>query len=143
MVNWDYLALKVNSQTRAEEWRRTYGQPRGFDARYIHDEMYGVALDNAGNYLLLGGSGDEYDNYSDAGAGPWSGYTSDTWGSYLVVVSPNGEKIFDNFYGITGGNNAGEWITYDKETGDVMIYTDSDATDNDGHGFGFLKLTPA
>ena len=29
-------------------------------SRYIHDEMYGVALDNNGNYLLLGGSGDEY-----------------------------------------------------------------------------------
>ena len=33
VVNWDYLALKVNSQTQAEEWRRTYGQPRGFDAK--------------------------------------------------------------------------------------------------------------
>ena len=33
VVNWDYLALKVNSQTQAEEWGRTYGQPRGFDAK--------------------------------------------------------------------------------------------------------------
>ena len=33
VVNWDYLALKVNSQSRAEEWRKTFGQPRGFDAR--------------------------------------------------------------------------------------------------------------
>ena len=34
VVNWDYLALKVNSQqTRQEIWRKTYGQPRGFDAR--------------------------------------------------------------------------------------------------------------
>ena len=33
VVNWDYLALKVNSQTKAEEWRKTFGQPRGFDAR--------------------------------------------------------------------------------------------------------------
>ena len=33
VVNWDYLALKVDSQTRAELWRKTYGQPRGFDAR--------------------------------------------------------------------------------------------------------------
>ena len=43
VVNWDYLALKVDSQTRQEVWRRTYGQPRGFDAQWIHDEMYGVA----------------------------------------------------------------------------------------------------
>ena len=70
VVNWDYVALKVNSQTRAEMWRRTYGQPRGFDARYIHDEMYGVALDKEGNYLLLGGSGDEY-TYSANGSGEW------------------------------------------------------------------------
>ena len=33
VVNWDYLALKVNSQTKAVEWRKTFGQPRGFDAR--------------------------------------------------------------------------------------------------------------
>ena len=33
VVNWDYLALKVNSQTKAEEWRKTFGQPRGFNAR--------------------------------------------------------------------------------------------------------------
>ncbi len=70
VVNWDYVALKVNSQTRAEMWRKTYGQPRGFDARYIHDEMYGVALDKEGNYLLLGGSGDEYP-YSADGSGEW------------------------------------------------------------------------
>ena len=35
VVNWDYLALKVNSQTRDVEWRKTFGQPRGFDARYV------------------------------------------------------------------------------------------------------------
>ena len=28
--------------------------------RYIHDEMWGVSMDPEGNYLLLGGSGDEY-----------------------------------------------------------------------------------
>ena len=32
VVNWDYLALKVNSQTREVEWRNTYGQPRGIRA---------------------------------------------------------------------------------------------------------------
>ena len=33
VVNWDYLALKVNSNTRDVEWRKTFGQPRGFDPR--------------------------------------------------------------------------------------------------------------
>jgi len=96
VVNWDYLALKVNSQTKAVEWRKAYGQPRNFDARYIHDEMYGVALDKNGNYLLLGGSGDEYP-YSANGSGQWQGWQSDIWGSYLVVVSPSGDKLYENF----------------------------------------------
>ena len=111
---------------------------RSFDARYIHDEMYGVALDNAGNYLLLGGSGDEYP-YSAMGTGQWAGWASDTWGSYLVVVSPSGEKLYENFYGKKGGNNAGEWLSYDQTNGDIMVYTDSDTEG----GFGFLKLTPS
>ena len=72
VVNWDYLALKVDSQTRQQLWRRTYGQPRGFDPNFIHDEMYGVALDNSGNYLLLGGSGDEY-SYLANRSEQWSG----------------------------------------------------------------------
>ena len=37
---------------------------------YIPDEMYGVALDSFGNYLLLGGSGNEYP-YSASGSGQW------------------------------------------------------------------------
>ena len=44
--------------------------------------MYGVDLDPAGNYLLLGGSGDEY-SYSATNANGWS---SDVWVSYLVVL---------------------------------------------------------
>merc|ERR1719499_1263180 len=90
VVNWDYLALKVNSQTRDVEWRKTYGQPRGFDPRYIHDEMYGVALDPAGNYLLLGGSGDEYP-YSATNS--TTGWQSDVWVSYLVTVDTNGNTL--------------------------------------------------
>ena len=53
-----------------------------FNFRYIHDEMYGVALDPSGNYLLLGGSGDEY-SYSETNPDGWS---SDIWVSYLVVL---------------------------------------------------------
>ena len=63
--------------------------------------MYGVDLDpTTGNYLLLGGSGDEYE-YS---ATKPNGWTSDEWVSYLVVVNPkvnitldSPEKICANF----------------------------------------------
>ena len=33
VVNWDYLALKINSQSQSVEWRKTFGQPRGFKAQ--------------------------------------------------------------------------------------------------------------
>jgi len=131
VVNWDYLAIKVNSQTKQVEWRKTFGQPRGFDARWIHDEMYCVGLDAAGNYLLLGGSGDEY-SYSATN----SNGQSDIWVSYLVVVSPAGEMLYQGTFGDPAGNNAGEWLSVDS-SGDVMIYTDSDTQ----NGFGFLKLS--
>ena len=34
VVNWDYLALKVDPNGN-QVWRKTFGQPRGFDARYV------------------------------------------------------------------------------------------------------------
>ena len=43
--------------------------------------MYSVQLDPSGNYLLLGGSGDEY-SYSAS----CNGWSSDIWVSYLVVL---------------------------------------------------------
>merc|ERR1712032_325239 len=45
VTNWDYLAIKVDGATKQQLWRKTFGQPRGFDARYIHDEMWGVSMD--------------------------------------------------------------------------------------------------
>jgi len=133
VINWDYLAIKVDGNTKQELWRRTYGQPRGFDPKWIHDEMYGVAMDSDGNYLLLGGSGDEYP-YSAENSEGWS---SDIWVSYLVVVSPSGETLFSGVFGSKLGNEAGEYLTYTKE-GNIMIYTDSDTVP----GMGFLLLTP-
>merc|ERR1711963_724656 len=131
VTNWDYLAIKVDGATKQRLWRRTFGQPRGFDARYIHDEMWGVAMDAEGNYLLLGGSGDEYPHSAESG-----GWASDIWVSYLVVVGKDGDKLFEGIYGDQAGNEAGEYLTV-TSTGDIMIYTDSDTTP----GFGFLKIT--
>merc|ERR1712130_353604 len=80
VTNWDYLAIKVDGATKQQLWRRTFGQPRGFDARWIHDEMWGVAMDPEGNYLLLGGSGDEYPYSADSGGWPaTSGSPTSLW----------------------------------------------------------------
>jgi hypothetical protein len=42
VANWDFYMVKANS-SGGEEWHQTFGQPRGYDANYIHDEAYGVA----------------------------------------------------------------------------------------------------
>ena len=69
-VNWDFYLLKVGPDKR-EQWHRTFGQPRGYDAKYIHDEAYGVQQTPDGGFIIAGGSGDEYP-YSATGhvAGP-------------------------------------------------------------------------
>lgn len=131
VTNWDFLGLKIDGNTRQQLWRNTYGQPRGFDARYIHDELWGVALDPQENFLMLGGSGDEY-SYSAT----LNGWSSDVWVSYLIVVKPDGTKDFEGIFGDKRGNEAGEYLAV-TSTGDIMIFTDSDTTP----GFGFLKIT--
>ena len=76
-------------------------------------------------------------NVSNLSSGPWAGWSSDTWGTFLVVADPaTGDTVYQNFYGDKGGNNAGEWHTYDRESGDIMVYLDSDTVG----GFGYLKL---
>merc|ERR1712194_761785 len=87
-----------------------------------------------GNYLLLGGSGDEY-TYSATNS---AGDSSDVWVSYLVVVDPQGNTLYTNVYGDKAGNNAGEYLAVDPNNGDVMVFVDSDTL---GGAMGFLKLT--
>ena len=95
--------------------------------------MYGVDLDLAGNYLLLGGSGDEY-NYTATNADGWK---SDIWVSYLVVVDPQGNTLFQGVFGDKAGNSAGEYLSVDQQTGEVMIYVDADTIG----GYGFMKVS--
>ena len=104
-----------------------------FRLRWVHDEMYGVDLDLAGNYLLLGGSGDEY-NYTATNADGWQ---SDIWVSYLVVVDPQGNTLFQGVFGDKAGNSAGEYLSVDQQTGEVMIYVDADTIG----GYGFMKVS--
>jgi len=53
--NWDYLLMKVDSAGN-EEWHQIFGQPRGYNAKYIHDEAYGVRQTPDGGYIICGGS---------------------------------------------------------------------------------------
>lgn len=137
-VNWDYYLLKVGSD-RNEQWHRTFGQPRGYDANYIHDEAYGVQQTPDGGYIIAGGSGDEY-LYSESGhpAGP-----SDEWKAYLVKTDADGNVQWQGVYPPESeGNNAAEHINLTSDGG-YIVCTDSDsASGPPPNNFGLMKISP-
>merc|ERR1711872_857986 len=122
------------------EWSKTYSMAGG------NSQVFDLLVDRDGNYLLGGhttvGTGvvnwDYLDIKVDSTTSTTTGWMSDIWVSYLVVLDTNGNKLFEGVYGDKRGNNAGEWLSVDQATGEVMIFTDSDTHG----GFGFLKLTP-
>ena len=138
--NWDYLLMKVDGDGK-EEWHKTFGQPRGYDARYIHDEAYGVRQTPDGGYILAGGSGDEYDSYHGSGhpAGP-----SDEWKVYLVRTDGEGNLLWEGIYPAAAdvGNNAAEYIGLTRDGG-YIVFVDTDSqTPPEPNNFGFLKIAP-
>ena len=137
VANWDYLLLKVGSD-RQEQWHKTFGQPRGYDAKWIHDESYGVKETPDGGFIVVGGTGDEY-RYSASGHA-WG--PSDLWLAYAVRTDGDGNLLWDAVYGDLGGNNAGEYINLTSDGG-YVIFTDSDtASSNGSNDFGIMKIAP-
>jgi hypothetical protein len=136
--NWDYLLMKVDS-TGNEEWHKIFGQPRGYNASYIHDEAYGVRQTPEGGFIIVGGSGDEY-SYSASGhpAGP-----SDEWKVYLVKTDNAGNAVWEGVYPPTSvGNNGGEYIGLTSDGG-YIVFVDTDSqTPPNPNNFGFLKTAP-
>lgn len=138
-TNWDCLMLKVDANGTLE-WAQRFGQPRGYDAEYIHDECYGVRVDVDGNYVMAGGTGDEYE-YSASGhaTGP-----SDEWKGLLIKVSSDGEPMWMEVYGDgpDEGNNATEFLSLTRDGG-YLLFNDTDsAGPAEPNNFGFMKLAP-
>lgn len=138
VVNWDYLLMKIDSEG-IEEWHRTFGQPRGYDAQYIHDEAYGVRQTPDGGYIICGGSGDEY-SYSESGHPSGS---SDEWKVFLVKTDSYGNTLWKGVYPNTSvGNNAGEYLGLSNDGG-YIVFVDSDShSPPEPNNFGFLKIEP-
>lgn len=138
VTNWDYLLMKIDADGN-KEWHKTFGQPRGYDARYIHDEAYGVRQTSDGGYIIAGGSGDEY-SYSASGhpAGP-----SDEWKAYLVKTDASGNVQWEGVYPPTSvANNAAEYIGLTSDGG-YIVFVDTDSqSPPDPNNYGFLKLAP-
>jgi hypothetical protein len=137
--NWDYLLMKVDS-AGIDEWHKIFGQPRGYDAQFIHDEAYGVRQTPDGGYVMCGGSGDEYEEYSVSGhpAG-----RSDIWKVYLVKTDHKGEKIWEGLYPVNRTkNNGGEYLGLTRDGGFIVLVDTDSQTPPEPNNFGFLKLAP-
>ena len=64
--------------------------------------------------------------------------------TYIYKISTyhlffQGNTLFEGVFGDKEANNAGEYLSVDTSSGDLMVYTDSDTV---GGGFAFLKLSP-
>jgi hypothetical protein len=137
VANWDYLVMKIDAEGN-EEWVRTFGQPRGYDPRWIHDESYAVRTTPDGGYIICGGTGDEY-RYSAEGHD--SG-TSDEWKAYLVKLDSDGHLLWEAVYPAESvGNNAGEFVALTNDGG-YVVFTDTDsAFPPEPNNFGFMKIS--
>jgi hypothetical protein len=137
VINWDFLIMKIDKAGK-EEWHKTFGQPRGYDPRYIHDEAYGVRQTYDGGYVIVGGSGDEHE-YSASGN---PNGDSDIWKVFLVKLDKGGKTEWQTVYGSNTHNNAGEYLGLTKDGG-FIIGSDSDSAGRDNfrpNNFGFMKI---
>ncbi len=135
--NWDCILFRIDSDGN-ETWHRIFGQPRGYNASWIHDECYGVRQTADGGFVMVGGSGDEY-AYSASGhpAGP-----SDEWKSYVIVTDGAGNTVYEEVFGDGPGqgNNAAEYLAL-TDDGCYMVFNDTDsATPPAPNNFGFMKI---
>ena len=137
-TNWDCLMQKVSADGELE-WFQRFGQPRGYDAQYIHDECYGVRVDTDGGYVMAGGTGDEYDS-SESGHSTGS---SDEWKGLLIKVTPAGDLSWMQVYGDGAGqgHNATEFLGLTSDGG-YLLFNDTDsAGPAEPNNFGFMKLS--
>ena len=129
-VNWDTYTMKIDNDGNLL-WENKTGNPRGFDPQYIHDEVWGLKATDDGGVVVVAGTGDEYEEYSECNGDD----CSDSWRVYVIKYADDGTLEWELTFGPSaGGDWAGEDICLSSDGGAVI------AVDN-GH-FGFLKLTP-
>jgi len=130
--NWDAYTMKIDTDGN-QLWETKTGNPRGFDPKYIHDEVWGIKGTNDGGCIIVAGTGDEYSNYKKRCGN--NGDDSNTWHVYLVKYDGNGHVQWQKTYSdAEGGDWAGEDIDLTADGGAMV------AVDNGS--FGFLKISP-
>ena len=122
--NWDTYTVKVN-QLGDIIWERKVGNPRGFDPEYIHDEAWGIKATKDGGALVVAGTGDEYESYSECNDQD----CSDRWHAYLVRLGGDGQILWEKTYpNPENGDWAGEDIVLTKDGGALMAVDDGQFT---------------
>ena len=122
--NWDTYTVKVN-QLGEIIWERKVGNPRGFDPEYIHDEAWGIKATKDGGALVVAGTGDEYESYSECNDQD----CSDRWHAYLVRFGGDGKILWEQTYpNPENGDWAGEDIVLTKDGGALMAVDDGQFT---------------
>lgn len=125
--NWDTYTVNIDNDG-VVLWEATHGNPRGFDARYIHDEVWGLRTTEDGGAVVVAGTGDEYWSYSKCDGDE----CSDAWRVYVLKFDAVGTLEWEATYGPSQGDWAGEDICITQD-GDFVVAVDNGA-------FGFLKL---
>ena len=129
-VNWDTYTMKIDNDGNLL-WENKTGNPRGFDPQYIHDEVWGLKATDDGGVIVVAGTGDEYEEYSECNGDD----CSDSWRVYVIKYDLDGTLEWERTFGSAGtGDWAGEDICLSSDGGAVV------AVDNGQ--FGFLKMTP-
>lgn len=128
--NLDVQMKKIDKQGRVQ-WTKFFGQPRGYDGKWIHDEVWGARATPDSGWLAVAGTGDETRRYEGRGhpSGP-----SGQWKIYLIKTDAMGNLQWEGVYGSFENDWAGE---------DVCITADGGAlVANDCGAFGFTKISP-
>jgi hypothetical protein len=128
--NWDIEVIKLDPLGKVL-WTRYFGQPRGYDGKWIHDEVWGARASLDGGWVIVAGTGDETNRYEVRGhpSGP-----SGEWKIYLIKTNSDGDLEWEGIYGIPDGDWAGEDLCLTKDGGALVA--------NDCGSFGFTKLGP-
>ena len=85
--NWDSYTMKIDLDGN-KLWEKKRGNPRGFDPKYIHDEVWDLKATSDGGCIIVAGTGDEY---AYEGTCSQSKDISNVWQVYLIKFSASGE----------------------------------------------------
>ena len=81
----------------------------------------------------------EQSRFSQKSASPCFSIYLDLLKEVFFKTVFQGKTLFEGVYGDKEANNAGEYMSVDTKTGELMVYLDSDTV---GGGFAFMKLSP-